>query len=925
MNQMIPSRMSDIHGGTTSASEFADPFLLPSSESFPTDFEGGMDFCQFLYWMNPIYRQTSKRVVGHFITDITFDGSKGDKVEQDTWRDYINEEVNIKGFLGEMGDDWSCFAGDTKVTTRNGVFPIRELKGKTVDVLSQGGVYREATFKSYGEQNLMEVEFPDGRRICATPEHQWVVKNGVGKEVRVRTDELCPGTHRIERTVAERPAKDEDYEHGVRHGFIYGDGSISCRGKGTTALFVGEKDSHMREHFRGHGHPAIERSDKPGYWRKHGFPTEYKDLPAADLSSSYWYGFVAGFLAADGSVDVHGCPVLTQKDAKTLQAIEDQLPRLGMVAGPIRSQRRRVDLTKWSGPDAVYDSTIHFMGLQKRFMQPEDFLIPQHRSNFDKHFNPKSNYGRFTGIKAVHPTNRKEEVFCCEEMATHTFVIGNGILTGNCYGNSFGHIYFPFRRILYDTRSGSRVEHALSHFENFPEGITYNWENLTYTVRDPRDFDKGGTGARTVDLPFCDRQSSDWTQIKLKRLDPRRVVLQSSFMSGRFRVVWEIEPELLSQIRSGVIYQVNDTPLEVLEAISKQQDYRFEEGEVFHMKAPTISGLSNFGWGVPEVLANYRNLHRLQVYRRIDEVVGMDYVLPFRLFTPNVSDANWNTQTNRTGLNEWKAHTDQMIKQRRVDPFKMYAMPFPTQMMEFGADGHQLVSKDNVAWHTDHLMDGMGYPAELFHGSLAIEQMPAALRIFENTFQFLPTNNNNLLKWFTLKVRNYLGMGALNPSMESPRMADDIEKRHVMLQMVAGGQVSKETGFKGWGIKDAVEEALKAQREEADIQRGTVKIQQELEREQMIGSMNDHIAQGEGAAGGGPGGGGGMTPLDVMDQAEAKAEELLAMPYQGERSKALMQLKQTDPQMHAMVSQKLEDRRSQGESAGRQMVAEGQM
>lgn len=597
MSQMLPARMADIQG-ITNVNDFADPFLLPSSESFPTDFEGGMDFCHFLYWMNPIYRQTSKRVIGHFITDITFDGDKGDKVERDAYGEYLNEELNVKGFLGEMGDDWSC------------------------------------------------------------------------------------------------------------------------------------------------------------------------------------------------------------------------------------------------------------------------------------------------------------------------------------YGNGFAYIYFPFRRILIDERSGSRVEHALSHFENFPEGVKYNWEDMTYTVRDPRDFDKAQ--GKTIDLPFADRQSSDWSQIKLKRLDPRRVVLHSSFMSGRFRVIWEIEPEFLSQIRNGVLYQVNDTPLEVLEAISQKKDYQFEEGEVFHFKAPTISGLSNFGWGVPEVLANYRNLHRLQVYRRIDEVVGMDYILPFRLFTPNINDANWNGQTNRVGLSEWKAHTDAMVKQRRMDPFKMYAHPYPTQMLEFGADGHTLVPKDNVGWHTDHLMDGMGYPSELYHGSLRVEQMPAALRIFENTFQFLPTNNNNFLKWVSIKIRNYLGMGLIYPRMEKPRMADDLEKKHILLQMVAGGQVSKETGFKAWGIEDPVEEAIKAERENADIQRGQMKIQQDVQREQMIGSMNDHIAQGEGAAGGAPSGG-GMTPLDVMDQAEAKAQELLDMPYQGERSKALMSLKQTDPHMHALVSQKLEDRRRQGESAGREMVNTGQM
>src|SRR5690606_9132369 len=106
----------------------------------------------------------------------------------------------------------------------------------------------------------------------------------------------------------------------------------------------------------------------------------------------------------------------------------------------------RVDLREHSGPNAVYTSTIHFLTLLKQFMEPSDFLIPAHREKFEKKWT-ESSYGRYTGIKAVHPTNREEEVFCAVEPETHTFVVGNGVLTSNCYGNSFAYIYYPFRRI----------------------------------------------------------------------------------------------------------------------------------------------------------------------------------------------------------------------------------------------------------------------------------------------------------------------------------------------------------------------------------------------------------------------------------------------------------------------------------------------
>ena len=77
--------------------------------------------------------------------------------------------------------------------------------------------------------------------------------------------------------------------------------------------------------------------------------------------------------------------------------------------------------------------------------------------------------------------------------------------------------------------------------------------------------------------------------------------------------------------------------MSMLKAIALEQDFLFNEGQIFHFKAPTISGVSNYGWGLPETIANFRHIHQLQVLRKIDEAVGLDYMLPFRLFHPNAS------------------------------------------------------------------------------------------------------------------------------------------------------------------------------------------------------------------------------------------------------------------------------------------------
>lgn len=914
----------DFFGARTS--KFSDPFLTPSSAFIPKDLHTALDFCLFLYYLNANYRRASQRVISHFVTDMDFSGEQGDQEERDELYDYLRDGLDIFGGLLAMGEEWACFSGDTKVPARDGVYDIRDLAGKTVDVLSVGGVYRPATFKSYGEQRLFEVEFSDGRKIYATAEHKWIVKSGSGVEMRVRTDELCL-SHRIRRTVAPRPEKNTDYLEGVRHGFIFGDGSLSSKGKRTTACFCGDKDQIMLRYFEGEGNSPRERTDKPYRCvRQSGFPSHYKTLPPSDSSASYWYGFISGFFAADGHADPRdGCAVLAQASRETLETIADQLPRLGMVAGKLSGPfERDAVFTKPDGTQYVSkDCEYYRLHLLKNFMVPEDFLILQHRTNFEENYDPSSVYGRFIGIRAVRKTDRFEEVFCCEEPQTNSFVIGNGIITSNCYGNAYWRIFFPFDRYLVDTRNGY-AEYALEIFGN---DAKFDLGTMTYEVADPRTADKPEGKRKRVKLPFRDRRSTDLNRIKLCAMDPRRIRLMHSWISRKTRVVYQFEDWFIKQIKEGRLYQVNETPLDMLRAIQKNEDFLFDEDNVFHFKAPTVSGISNNGWGLPETIVNYRNLHQLQVYRKIDEAVGLDYMLPFRLFSPNLSDSAQDASVYQH-LGVWSSQMQKLITNRRKDPSLMHAFPFPVNYQEFGAEGKQLTPKDLIEFQTNDMLDGMGYPAELFRGSLQVQQVPTALRLFENNFHFLHRNFDNFLRWVTRRVLDYLGREQIGVSLQLPSMADDLEERNIYLQLAAGGEISRAKAYRPFNIKDPVQEAKERMQEDIEIQREQQKLQSDYQREMEQGSADQIIAgqmQGQPAGpGGAPGsaGAGNTTPLDIMSQAQEEAQKLLAVQSDGERAKLLRQMQASNPNLHAMVKEFMEKMRRQGETQGREQMTQ---
>lgn len=908
---------SDYNDLNLAGRKFTDPFLLSSNDAIPTDLDSALDLSFFLYHLNPQYIMASRRVVSHFVTDFEFTGDAGDDKERKELRQYLHDGIQMPGALLEAGEEYACFAGETKVTTREGVFEIRELAGKRVHVLSKGGVFRPADFKSFGVQPLLEVEFSDGQKVFATPEHQWEVTD-TNRKARVVTTVQLRKDYRIKRTVAPRPAKDTDYFEGVRHGFVFGDGSrTKYRSR---ARFFDAKDEEMVQYFEGHGNERIFCKTRKGCSLITGLPVHFKKLPSKNATPSYWYGFVSGFLAADGHCYRRdGSVILTQADASVLAAIYDQLPRIGMAAGEPHSQVRDTEIRGRS----YEDHEMHMLTLLKRFMRPEDFLISEHRQNFEREFDASSKYGEFIRIRTVRPTTRIEEVFCCTEMETHTIVVGNAILSKQCYGNGFMRIHFPFDRYLVDRR-GHGAEYSL---DMFGQNAKFSLARMTYTVPDPRHPGK------EVELPFRDRRSTDLRRIKIRKLDPRRITIAHSFVSGRNRYVWRFEEWFTRDIREGRLHQVNETPICMLKAIKAGQDFLFHEDEIYHLHGPTITGVSNNGWGLPPPIANYRSLHNLQVYRRIDEAIGMDYMLPFRLLSPSASAETGGNMLDML-MSQWTGNARQLIANRRKDPYAIHAMPFPVTYQEFGAQGKQYVPKDLIEYQTNDMLDGMGYPAELFRGTLQVQQVPTAVRLFENSHRFLYDGFNGFTRWTLRRILDYLQREQITVTLQSPRIADNLEKQYVYMQLAAAGEISRVTAYRDLGITEPVEEKMRRLQEEAEIEKETMRIQAEVERASTAGSI-DQQAQAQAEQGQAGSAAGGMpastspnptTPLDIMEQAKEQATQLLQMPV-GERRKALDQIRASNPTLHAAVKESMEQMRGSAASQGRaqvgQMAAQG--
>lgn len=499
------------------------------------------------------------------------------------------------------------------------------------------------------------------------------------------------------------------------------------------------------------------------------------------------------------------------------------------------------------------------------------------------------------------------------------------------YGNTFPRIYFPFNRYLVDRRNNRYVERSVDIFR--PETISFDLDTMTYSVPDPAA--SGPIELRPkIALEFIDRKSKDSSRIKIRFIDPSRMILQMNNISGSINYIYRFEDFFKADIKQGTkIYQINETPKEMLLAIKNDQDFCFNPNSLFHIANNFISGISYNGWGIPPILLNYQSMHDAAVLRCLNEAIGLDYMIPLRVISPASSGAGAGTDAAAAmNLGPWTAMAENFIKNKRKDPTAMHIMPFPIQYQELGGNGRSLAPMDLIKLYDDKMLSEAGFPVEVFNMSLQTQVLPTAIRAFEATYIHLQRKLSNFIKWVNHSIRNYQELEQIDIKLALPSVADDMEKRHIWLQLAAGGEVSRETAYKAFSIDSAVEEAKRRAEEDIEIQKIKQKVQSDFEREQTLGSVDQTIDAmmqsqqqpppgGPGmAAGASQQPGGGVTPLDIMQQAEEEAMALLQIEDNGERRKALNQLKATNPQLHALVKQKMEEIREQGASQGRKMA-----
>ncbi len=316
-----------------------------------------------------------------------------------------------------------CLAAETGVILEQGVRPIGSLAGTTQKVLTRGGSWVDAAFKSYGVQRLHRISLSRNglsKVVYATSGHRWFVR---GARHSIITAKLRVG-HRLE-AVLPRPRQDWTLDRdGVAHGIVFGDGSVQ-NGYGHVHLH-GEKDRILVNWFP--NQRPVTRFTEQGqpYLRIYGGKSfsHMKSLPSLDEGDEYLLGFLAGYLSADGHVAKDGTVMLNSAKREHLEWVRTAATRVGIGTFGITTAMRR----GLASADCEI-SRIHFVSST---LNASMFLGRNARDRFEAASKAFDRL-RWT-VTGVEETDREEDVYCAEVPGEHAFALEDNILTGNCFG-----------------------------------------------------------------------------------------------------------------------------------------------------------------------------------------------------------------------------------------------------------------------------------------------------------------------------------------------------------------------------------------------------------------------------------------------------------------------------------------------------------
>lgn len=360
---------------------------------------------------------------------------------------------------------YNCLGGETQIVTDKGVFRLDSFKdGDVVCVPTHTGKWQKATVRNYGKDWLNKITFNRGGNISevyATADHRWINKYGNFVTSLSEGDKLYKTPNIFDFVYEEAEFLEKLY---WCYGFVYGDGVVS---NGHSHVRLCDKKRRFKERFEECGFKTSSNLSIDGdFFAYTG--TYLKTLPNIEKDGiDLVRAFVSGYLCAAGHLDRNKYP---------------DTPQEVMYHGIQTSSKEAADFI-----ENIFPSVGAFILKQENLSGTETNFG---KREFCKYFRLSLRQGKTSKmfkVQSVEEKARYDEVWCLEVENDHSFILANGMVTGNCSSTYIDRVEV-FEEIMYLLLCGAGTGYSVQHIHTeqlpIPKGFNPKLEKKIFVIPD---------------------------------------------------------------------------------------------------------------------------------------------------------------------------------------------------------------------------------------------------------------------------------------------------------------------------------------------------------------------------------------------------------------------------------------------------------
>lgn len=380
------------------------------------------------------------------------------------------------------------------------------------------------------------------------------------------------------------------------------------------------------------------------------------------------------------------------------------------------------------------------------------------------------------------------------------------------FGNSFVSIHWPMRRFLQCPSCKNKVS---------VKKINYKWKNMEFWAKCKSDKCSYDGKMKIVDENVKLKR-----EVRLIRWSPFYIDIDWNPITDRHIYTYTIPKKIMQKIRTGNKSYIEDMPEVFIEAVKNKKKIEIDQNNIYHFKRPNIAD-EDMGWGMPVMLPVMKDMFFLNVLKKGNEAISLGHIIPWRIVYPSTGSGQELPYVNQN-LGQWRSKVEGEIKKWRRDPNHISIMPLPAGAQSVGGDAKMLTTFQEEKAIKSDIAGGMGVPLELIFGSMNWTGSSVSLRILENHFIKNRSQHDDFIQEFLVpKIKHYFGIKDANVSQKDFKMADDIQFKSLVGNLMQAGKVSTEDYLKelGFDYKEQIKKMSKETDMEAEVLQKRMKHQ----------------------------------------------------------------------------------------------------